>query len=232
MSGSPDTASVILASVDFDELADPHRVPRPDPELRQRARRTGRGSPRRGQAGPRTGRGAEGAGRSPTTNGSPPPATKSPRSAARPRRPASRLASLSAARESSLAELKTKIGQWVNEIEAAEAASRAEAEETVGRWLGGPVLDPDLHRDVRVRRQLRRRQPLQRRRRRLPDPSLDLGALRRPGRARRTRRRPNRTGSPPKSGPTPAAAPGSAPDRHLLTGLPNWAKSSQTARIS
>ena len=45
-----------------------------------------------------------------------------------------------------------------------------------------PLLDPDLHRDVRVRRRLRRRQPLQRRRRRLPDPALDLGTLRRPGR--------------------------------------------------
>ena len=35
-----------------------------------------------------------------------------------------------------------RIGQWVHEIEAAEAASRAEAEETVGRWLGGPYSIP------------------------------------------------------------------------------------------
>ena len=46
-----------------------------------------------------------------------------------------------------------------------------------------PLLDPRLHRDVRVRRQLRRPQPFIGRRRRLPDPPLDLGALRRPGRA-------------------------------------------------
>jgi septal ring factor EnvC (AmiA/AmiB activator) len=55
---------------------------------------------------------------------------------------AAELASLRSARESSLAELKDKIGQWVSEIEAAEAASRAAAEETVGRWLGGPYSIP------------------------------------------------------------------------------------------
>ncbi len=55
---------------------------------------------------------------------------------------ATRLDSLSAARSESLATLKSKIGQWVSEIEAAEAASRAAAEETVGRWLGGPFSIP------------------------------------------------------------------------------------------
>ena len=55
---------------------------------------------------------------------------------------AARLDSLSAARSASLAELKSRIGQWVGEIEAAEAASRAAAEETVGRWLGGPYSIP------------------------------------------------------------------------------------------
>jgi septal ring factor EnvC (AmiA/AmiB activator) len=55
---------------------------------------------------------------------------------------AARLDSLSAARSASLATLKAKIGQWVGEIEAAEAASRAAAEETVGRWLGGPYSIP------------------------------------------------------------------------------------------
>ncbi len=55
---------------------------------------------------------------------------------------ARRLDSLSAARSESLATLKSKIGQWVSEIEAAEAASRAAAEETVGRWLGGPFSIP------------------------------------------------------------------------------------------
>ena len=55
---------------------------------------------------------------------------------------AGRLDSLSAARSASLAKLKTRIAEWVGEIEAAEAASRASAEETVGRWLGGPYSIP------------------------------------------------------------------------------------------
>lgn len=61
---------------------------------------------------------------------------------ARAEETAARLDSLSAARASSLATLKTKIGEWVADIEAAEAASRAAAEETVGRWLGGPYTIP------------------------------------------------------------------------------------------
>jgi septal ring factor EnvC (AmiA/AmiB activator) len=55
---------------------------------------------------------------------------------------AARLDALAAERSSSLAKLKTRIGEWVSEIEAAEAASRAAAEETVGRWLGGPYSIP------------------------------------------------------------------------------------------
>ncbi len=61
---------------------------------------------------------------------------------ARAQETAVRLDSLSAERSSALAELKSRIGQWVKEIEAAEAASRAAAEETVGRWLGGPYSIP------------------------------------------------------------------------------------------
>jgi len=53
-----------------------------------------------------------------------------------------RLEALSAERSAALAELKSQIGEWVGEIEAAEAASRAAAEETVGRWLGGPYAIP------------------------------------------------------------------------------------------
>lgn len=55
---------------------------------------------------------------------------------------AAHLESLSAARQASLATLKSRIGGWVSDIEAAEAASRAAAEETVGRWLGGPFSIP------------------------------------------------------------------------------------------
>ena len=39
-------------------------------------------------------------------------------------------------------DLKYKIGNWVADIEEAEAASRAEAESTVERWLGGPYSIP------------------------------------------------------------------------------------------
>lgn len=55
---------------------------------------------------------------------------------------AAELASVSAERSSELSRLKGRIGQWVEDIEAAEAASRAAAEETVGRWLGGPFSIP------------------------------------------------------------------------------------------
>jgi septal ring factor EnvC (AmiA/AmiB activator) len=55
---------------------------------------------------------------------------------------AARLDALSAERSAALAELKSQIGQWVSDIEAAEVASRAAAEETVGRWLGGPYSIP------------------------------------------------------------------------------------------
>ncbi|MEX2106732.1 MAG: transglycosylase family protein [Solirubrobacterales bacterium] len=55
---------------------------------------------------------------------------------------ASRLQSLSASREASLSELQADIGGWVEEIQEARAASEAEAEEEVGRWLGGPYSIP------------------------------------------------------------------------------------------
>jgi peptidoglycan hydrolase CwlO-like protein len=55
---------------------------------------------------------------------------------------AARLDSVAATRSASLAELKSKIRSWVSDIEAAEAASQAEAEATVERWLGGPYSIP------------------------------------------------------------------------------------------
>ncbi len=55
---------------------------------------------------------------------------------------AARLHALEAERSAALAKLKSQIGHWVSDIEAAEAASRAAAEETVGRWLGGPFSIP------------------------------------------------------------------------------------------
>lgn len=61
---------------------------------------------------------------------------------ARAERAAAELDAVAARRSAALATLKSKIGQWVEEIEAAEAASRAEAEGTVERWLGGPFSIP------------------------------------------------------------------------------------------
>jgi septal ring factor EnvC (AmiA/AmiB activator) len=60
---------------------------------------------------------------------------------------AAHLESISAAREASLVGLKSNIGDWVKEIQAARAAearaaSQAEAEAEVGRWLGGPYSIP------------------------------------------------------------------------------------------
>jgi septal ring factor EnvC (AmiA/AmiB activator) len=61
---------------------------------------------------------------------------------ARAEQAAAHLDALAGERSAALAKLKSRIGQWVKEIEAAEAASRAAAEETVGRWLGGPFSIP------------------------------------------------------------------------------------------
>jgi septal ring factor EnvC (AmiA/AmiB activator) len=60
---------------------------------------------------------------------------------------ASHLDSVAAARSAALASLKSKIGSWVSDIQAAKAAeaeriSAAEAEGEVERWLGGPYAIP------------------------------------------------------------------------------------------
>jgi hypothetical protein len=57
------------------------------------------------------------------------------------------LHAVAAARSTSLASLKSQIGGWVSDIEAAKAAeaeriSAAEAEAEVERWLGGPFSIP------------------------------------------------------------------------------------------
>jgi septal ring factor EnvC (AmiA/AmiB activator) len=65
---------------------------------------------------------------------------------------ASQLQSLAAARATSLASLKSNIGGWVSDIQAAQAAqaaasqqaSQASAESTVERWLGGPYSIPSF----------------------------------------------------------------------------------------
>jgi septal ring factor EnvC (AmiA/AmiB activator) len=60
---------------------------------------------------------------------------------------ASHLHSVAAARSAALATLKDKIGQWTSDIQAAKAAeaeriSAEEAETEVERWLGGPYSIP------------------------------------------------------------------------------------------
>jgi septal ring factor EnvC (AmiA/AmiB activator) len=56
---------------------------------------------------------------------------------------AAQLQSIAAARQASLATLRSNIGVWVGEIQAARAAaSRSSAEATVERWLGGPYSIP------------------------------------------------------------------------------------------
>jgi septal ring factor EnvC (AmiA/AmiB activator) len=60
---------------------------------------------------------------------------------------AARLQAISSEREAALGALKADIGKWVKQVQAARAAearaaSEAEAEEEVGRWLGGPYAIP------------------------------------------------------------------------------------------
>ncbi len=55
---------------------------------------------------------------------------------------AAQLQSIAAARAASLSTLKSSIGHWVSDIQAAQQASQAAAQATVGRWLGGPYSIP------------------------------------------------------------------------------------------
>jgi peptidoglycan hydrolase CwlO-like protein len=140
-SGSPSTASVILGSGDFDELATRseylQRIEDSDSELAARVEQV------RDKVRRELELVAELKARVDAYNERL-AAAREEIAAVRDRAAAAaaELESLSAARSASLAELKGKIEQWVSEIEAAEAASRAGAEETVGRWLGGPYSIP------------------------------------------------------------------------------------------
>ena len=141
MSGSPDTASVILASSNFDELATRaeylDRIQSSDTELAERVEEV-RNEVKHGLEQVAALKARVDAYNERLA------AARSEIAGVRSRAEASaaQLDSLRAARESSLADLKSRIGQWVSEIQAAEAASRAAAEETVGRWFGGPYSIP------------------------------------------------------------------------------------------
>jgi septal ring factor EnvC (AmiA/AmiB activator) len=145
-SGSPSTASVILGSSDFGELATRteylERIEHSDSELAHRVEQVriavARGlklvSALKARVDAYNARLAE---------------ARSQVSAVRQgaEAAASHLHSIAAARAASLSALKSKIGGWVSDIEAARAAaaervSDAAAEATVERWLGGPYAIP------------------------------------------------------------------------------------------
>jgi septal ring factor EnvC (AmiA/AmiB activator) len=140
-SGSPSTASVVLGSVDFDDLTTRagylSRIEASDEDLALRVEQV-RDTVRRGLR-----RVAELKARADAYNARL-AAARSQVSAVRAaaEASASELESVAAARSASLAGLKSRIGDWIGDIEAAEAASRAAAEETVERWLGGPYSIP------------------------------------------------------------------------------------------
>jgi septal ring factor EnvC (AmiA/AmiB activator) len=140
-SGAPSTASVLLASSDFDELATrtdylaqieefdsalAHRVEQVRDDVRAELSRVAELKRRADAYNERL------------------LAARSEISAVRGEAEAAAadLQTVSAARAASLSTLKARIGTWVGDIEKAEAASRAEAEEEVGRWLGGPYSIP------------------------------------------------------------------------------------------
>jgi len=140
-SGSPSTASVILASGDFDELATRteylQRIEDSDSELAARVEQV------RDRVKHEFELVAELKARVDAYNERLAVAREEIAAVrARAQEAAARLDSLAADRSASLAKLKARIERWVGEIEAAEAASRAAAEETVGRWLGGPYSIP------------------------------------------------------------------------------------------
>jgi septal ring factor EnvC (AmiA/AmiB activator) len=140
-SGAPSTASVVLGSSNFDELAVRseylQRIEDSDTELAARVEQV------RDQVRDELDLVAALKARVDAYNEEL-AAARSEIAAVRARadETAARLDSLAAEKSSVLAKLKSSIGQWVKEIETAEAASRAAAEETVGRWLGGPFSIP------------------------------------------------------------------------------------------
>ncbi len=140
-SGSPSTASVILASGSIDELATRteylDRIQQSDADLAERVAQVRRSVTRalrrvatlKARADAYDERLAAARGEISSVRAAAEAAT-------------AHLESVAATRSAALATLKSKIGQWVEDVETAEAASRAEAEGEVERWLGGPYSIP------------------------------------------------------------------------------------------
>jgi septal ring factor EnvC (AmiA/AmiB activator) len=140
-SGSPSTASVILASDSLDELAARteylDRIQRSDADLADRVAEVRRSVARALERVAELKARADAYDERLVAARSEVASVRAEAEAA-----AARLNAVAAERSASLATLRSKIGSWVADIEAAEAASRAEAEGTVERWLGGPFSIP------------------------------------------------------------------------------------------
>ncbi len=145
-SGSPSTASVILGSSDFDELATRadylQRIEESDTELAERVAQV-RAAVARGLKLVEALKDKVDAYNARLAD------ARSQISAVRENAEATavHLQSVASARAASLSTLKNKIGSWVSDIEAAQAAaaervSDEAAEATVERWLGGPYSIP------------------------------------------------------------------------------------------
>ena len=145
-SGSPSTASVILASSDFEDLAARteylDRIEQSDSDLARRVEQVRRSVTHELKLVAALKARADAYDERLTAARSEIVTVKQNAEAA-----ASQLHTVAASRSASLASLKSQIGGWVSDIEAAKAAeaeriSAAEAEDEVERWLGGPFSIP------------------------------------------------------------------------------------------
>jgi septal ring factor EnvC (AmiA/AmiB activator) len=145
-SGTPSTASVILASSDFEELAARteylDRVEQSDSDLALRVEQVRRSVTHELKLVAALKAKADAYDERLAAARSEIATVKQNAEAA-----AAQLHSVAAARSASLASLKSQIGGWAKDIEAAKVAeaeriSAAEAEDEVERWLGGPYSIP------------------------------------------------------------------------------------------
>ncbi len=145
-SGAPSTASVILASSDFEELAARteylDRIEQSDSDLARRVGQVRRSVTRELKLVAALKAKADAYDERLAAARSEIAGVKQNAEAA-----ASQLHAVAVSRSASLASLKSQIGGWVKDIEAAKAAeaeriSAAEAEDEVERWLGGPFSIP------------------------------------------------------------------------------------------